>query len=226
MNNDWMYAPGTGFDLASLSLFSPLMPTAYTVPHHTLRLLYAISSQAQIRFGSEEEILLGNRMLLLAQDTPYMAISNNSASMLGQLDIVLRKAEGRLMLPQRLYRFNTDYADLCACSSPVLPFQDSSGLIKCLTSVLQLRIGSLGPSSALVELTLATILMAVGDALYDTDNVSVAHTQHVQHALKFIHDHYMEPIVTEDVAQEVHLHPNYLHRIFATEMGRSIGEYL
>jgi hypothetical protein len=67
--------------MASLSLFSPLIPATHTAPHHTLRLLYGLSGQAQVRCGGREETLLGNRMLLLREDATYETIAPDGSAL-------------------------------------------------------------------------------------------------------------------------------------------------
>lgn len=227
MRGDWLCAQGGCFTMASLSLFSPLIPAMHTVSHHTLRLLYGLSGQAQVRCGGCEETLLGNRMLLLREDTAYETIAPDGSALLGQLDIAVQRNNQGLSLSYALCCRDPDYADFCSGTQSMMPFQDASGLVRCLTNVLQFRPGRPdGGSGALTELAVAALMMVVSDALYDTENASAIHSEHVQHVLKFIHTHYMEGITVEDVALDVHLHPNYLHRLFAGEMHRSIGEYL
>lgn len=48
----------------------------------------------------------------------------------------------------------------------------------------------------------------------------------IHKAVRFIEEHYMEPITVEQVAAYVHLHPSYLTRLFKRELGCSVSEQI
>ena len=52
------------------------------------------------------------------------------------------------------------------------------------------------------------------------------HTNHVEEALRYIEDHYCDPIAIQDIADHLGLNRSYLHRIFKSFTGVSIQSYL
>lgn len=51
-------------------------------------------------------------------------------------------------------------------------------------------------------------------------------TNHVEEALRYIEDHYCDPITIQDLADHLGLNRSYLHRIFKSVTGSSIQSYL
>ena len=76
------------------------------------------------------------------------------------------------------------------------------------------------------ELLLATILTAVGESVVLPGTDANIQNGHVKQAAAYLQRRYTEEIDMERLAEAVHLHPNYLHRIFRAEMHCTVGEYL
>ena len=51
-------------------------------------------------------------------------------------------------------------------------------------------------------------------------------SESMQNALRYIHEHYQEPIKLSEVANEIHLNKSYLSQLFQKTMGVSYSEYL
>ncbi len=51
-------------------------------------------------------------------------------------------------------------------------------------------------------------------------------SNHVEDALKYIEDHYCDPITIQDIADHLNINRSYLHRIFKSFTGASIQSYL
>lgn len=51
-------------------------------------------------------------------------------------------------------------------------------------------------------------------------------SDHVEQALKYIEDHYCDPVTIQDIADHLNINRSYLHRIFKSFTGTSIQGYL
>lgn len=61
------------------------------------------------------------------------------------------------------------------------------------------------------------------NAQYTPANIN---TNHVEEALRYIEDHYCDPVTIQDLANHLGLNRSYLHRIFKSVTGSSIQSYL
>ena len=51
-------------------------------------------------------------------------------------------------------------------------------------------------------------------------------SNHAEEALRYIEDHYCDPITIQDIADHLNLNRSYLHRVFKAFTGVSIQRYL
>ncbi len=222
------YPADVRFALASMTLATPYLPSWHHVPARAVRLILNHAGRIVVRTERRSETLSGSRMVLLGEDARYEVMTESRLATYGQMDLTALAPGNAMKLPAKLRQTAfTRVAELIEAES-CLPFVDSQGVIRlCLTLLRasltdeKLRLSSTGE-----ELLLATILTAVGESVVLPGTDANIQNGHVKQAVAYLQRRYTEEIDMERLAEAVHLHPNYLHRIFRAEMHCTVGEYL
>lgn len=193
-----------------------------------MRLIWNHAGRIVVRTERRAETLSGSRMMLLAGDVRYQVTAESRLAAFGQMDLTVLPPGNPLRLPEKLRQTAFARVMELAQAEGGLAFVDSQGVIRlCLTLLRgtlpdeKLRLSPTGE-----ELLLATILTAVGESAAMPGTNASIQNGHVKQAVAYLQRRYTEKIDVERLAEVVHLHPNYLHRIFRAEMHCTIGEYL
>ena len=214
--------------LASMTLATPYLPSRHHVPAQALRLIWNHAGRIAVRTERRAETLSGSRMMLLTGDARYQVLAESRLATYGQMDLTALAPGNPLKLPEKLRQ--TAFARVMELMQEecCLTFVDSQGVIRlCLTLLsASLPDEKLRLSPAGEELLLATILTAVGESVAMPGTNGNIQNGHVKQAVAYLQRRYTEKLDVERLAEAVHLHPNYLHRIFRAEMHCTIGEYL
>ena len=228
LRDEEFYPADKRLALASMTLATPYLPSWHHVPPRALRLIWNHAGRIVVHTAQRAETLSGSRMVLLEGDTRYEVMTESRLATYGQLDLTALSPGNALKLPEKLRQ--TAFARMMKLMQEerCLPFVDSQGVIRlCLTLLRgsltdeKLRLSPTGE-----ELLLATILAAVGESVAMPGKDAAIQNGHVKQAVAYLQRRYTEELDTERLAEAVHLHPNYLHRIFRAEMHCTIGEYL
>ena len=211
-----------------MTLATPYLPSWHHVPARAVRLIWNHAGRIVVRTERRSETLSGSRMVLLGEDARYEVMTESRLATYGQMDLTALAPGNAMKLPAKLRQTAfTRVAELIEAES-CLPFVDSQGVIRlCLTLLrASLTDEKLRLSSTEEELLLATILTAVGESVVLPGTDANIQNGHVKQAAAYLQRRYTEEIDMERLAEAVHLHPNYLHRIFRAEMHCTVGEYL
>ena len=216
------------FQLRSLAL-SPAQPSVqYQVAPETLRLICPMSGTCQLVTQEARTALVGSRMVLLCGSLTYTLEDVRETCMLAVLDFYVADAASAIYSPYRLCQHYSCYCAYCQFMPQILVVEDSLGIILSKLHVLQTCIASAPaePLSVHVELTLIFIMLYCTSIAHEKCSKDVYCSKHTRHAIRYINNNYMQPISIKYIAAQVGVHPNYLHRRFAAEMGTQPLKYL
>lgn len=211
--------------LASFLYLYPVLPTTIQPLPDTMRLLWCEHGHAQINFAGREITIGASHMLLISAKTRVTLSATQGNTQIGELDISFAKPAKSDTLCVSLLLRDPAFAHLVNHSFSVHSLQDSSGVIACLLDIMK-RNSPYDVESASVSQTLClnTLLLAIAHAAGMTPQP--VSSDHVAHVLRFIQEHYSEDLSLPVIAADAHLHVNYLHRIFSSEMHCSLAKYL
>ncbi|WP_371915724.1 AraC family transcriptional regulator [Paenibacillus odorifer] len=84
-----------------------------------------------------------------------------------------------------------------------------------------------GKGGSMVDLLFCELLLRVSSLRQDQLHASQQPSQlYVRRSIEFLHQNYDQSIQVKDIAAAVNLHPGYLHRIFKSQTGRTLSDYL
>ena len=116
---------------------------------------------------------------------------------------------------------------LVASGTPYLVQKDGDEVYITLKSLIMELDRDDGKENLLVQLLFSQLLIRISRLYFeDSEKKSGPGVMHVRNAIKYIHQHYDTDIRIKDIAAAANVHSGYLHRIFKSNKGCTINDYL
>lgn len=227
MDAAWLYAPDRQFTLSSSASIAAPGAHEQESPAETLRLLFIKSGACQIATEGSVEMLAGDRMLLLNGRVKYRVEEPANDLLIAQVDISHMPLMSADFALRQLYQFYRDYQDFCRGQKPFYALNDTLTLIRFTAEALtQYAAHEPAQRGLNTSMALTYMMLVITSALYEKQRQPYKYNKHVRRAIEYIHDNYMRSISAEDIASYVGIHTGHLHRLFRTEIGTRVTEYL
>lgn len=228
MRYEWLRDRSRQFSLTSTAAMTvDAQGSAFACPEDTLRILYAVSGTCQIATGDRQETLIGERMLLLLGETAYSVRLPSPDLLLGQVDFSHMHCGDEAFSLYKMYQNYADYRAFCDALRPVCAFHDRFALVRCTVPSLSLYAAyEQNERKRLLSLSLSYLMQVITSALQDKVRQPYLYNRHVRSAIQYMHENYMRSITAEDIAGVVGIHTGHLHRLFRSEVGQRVTEYL
>ena len=213
--------------LSSVSTAYAQTERDYLCPAGVSRILCASSGGCTLVTSNRSVRLIGARMAIMTGEIRYRLSEPTDDLLLTRLDFTMAPGSGP-GLSLTVMRASFPELDRLRCRpGEWVVFYDNYDLV--MTSVKNLHAFSAvaSPERELqIALMLAFLLCAVATSSWDEDLGKRSFNCHVRAALQYIHENYMCAITAEDVAAFAGINVGHLHRIFLSETGFRVGEYL
>lgn len=213
--------------LSSVSTAYAQTERDYLCPAGVSRILCASSGGCTLVTSNRSVRLIGARMAIMTGEIRYRLSEPTDDLLLTRLDFTMAPGSGS-GLSLAVMRASFPELDRLRCRpGEWVVFYDNYDLV--MTSVKNLHAFSAvaSPERELqIALMLAFLLCAVATSSWDEDLGKRSFNCHVRAALQYIHENYMCAITAEDVAAFAGINVGHLHRIFLSETGFRVGEYL
>lgn len=199
----------------------------YECPQGMIRILSAASGECIVETGNRSIHLVGVRMILLFGHTTYRIKSAKDNFTLTRLDIALEEGDCYGFNFMRLQEDIPEMARLFHPDRSCIVFYDNfEFLMSSIQNIQGFLLYQSEERETQITLTLGFLLTAIATSPWEEDIRTITYSKHVRKAIRYIHENYMCQIMTTDIAREAGVHIGHLHRVFLTETGNSIGEYL
>lgn len=227
MDRSWLYAQDRQFMLSASSAIAAPGPDEMRVPKEALRVLLVRSGACRIAIAGREEHLIGDRMLLIGGGAAYRVEAPTEDLLMTQVDVSNMPCPEDGYCLRQLYQQYPDYRRLCEEMGEYVSFHDRYALVRFTAESLG-QYAAYDPASRSLNLSMALsyMLLVIASAAYERQTLVYRYNKHVRRAIEYIHENYMRGITAEDIASYVGVHTGHLHRLFRTEMGTRVTEYL
>ncbi len=199
----------------------------YTCPAGVYRLLCASAGGCTLETETRSVQLIGPRMVLLTGQTTYRVTHPTDDLALTRADIATEPGTcceyGVREMAAAFPEFNRV---LGQAGKPIVFYDDFALAQSALQSIHAFSTYSPPERDTQISLTLCYLLAVVATSAWDEDMQTLPYSKHVRAALQYIHENYMCNITASDVADAAGVHIGHLHRIFLTETGCRVGEYI
>ncbi|MEV5025778.1 AraC family transcriptional regulator [Paenibacillus sp. LPE1-1-1.1] len=202
--------------------------------HDAIEIMYVISGACVIELEAAEAAEACDMMLkkgdfvILDANVPHRLIvdERGPCRMLNvEFDFRMRHAAFPSM--RQLALEDEDVAYLFTAPSSYLFLRDASEVYQVLKSLV-LELDSMGKRINMkAELLFAQLLLAIARLHKESGTKGVNPADlYVKQAIEYMHHNYDRDIQVKDIAAAVSLHPGYLHRVFRTQLGKTLTSYL
>jgi AraC-like DNA-binding protein len=196
--------------------------------HNSVEIMYVISGKCTVNTVGEPHLMRkGDFILLDANVLHNLVVDKGSPCRMLNIEFIFVDKAGMFPSIKDLAQGNTALVKLLDHVKPYLLLRDPNDVYHTLKSlVFELDKGS-PDNEWMIQLLLAQLLIRVADLAGEReDRESHQLELYVKDAISYIHHHYDYPIQVKDIAASVNLHPGYFHRIFKSNTGKTIVEYL
>lgn len=203
--------------------------------HDSVEIMYVISGVCQVEFAGEESIsskgviLKKGEFIILNANYKHRLIVDR-ATPCRMLNIEFKAGNERSVLPSMkvLAEQNDELYELFQATANYLVLRDSDEMYHTLKKlVLELDSQEKNNSGTMLDLLFAQLLIQIARIYrYSFYGGTVQHDIYVSKSITFMHHNYDRSIQVKDIAEAVNLHHGYLHRLFRSQTGQSLTEYL
>lgn len=166
-------------------------------------------------------------MILLFGPCEYTIAPPSEGLLLSQVDFSYTPCVPPSFSLQDMFAQYPDYRRLIQTPDTYTIFHDRFALVRFTAKGLpQYMSFDLPLQTHFLSMTLNYLMTVISCAVQERTDPSYQYNRHVRYALQYIHENYMCNISAEDIASYIGVHTGHLHRLFRTEMGTRVTEYL
>jgi AraC-like DNA-binding protein/mannose-6-phosphate isomerase-like protein (cupin superfamily) len=196
--------------------------------HNSVEIMYVISGKCTVNTVNDLYLMHKGDFILLDANVPHnLVVDKDSPCRMLNIEFIFEHRTANFPSIKDLEQGNPVLASLLARARPYILLRDSDEVYHTLKNlVFELDKGSLS-NEWMVQLQLAQLLIRVAGLAAELEDPSYQHFDlYVKNAMDYIHHHYDYPIQVKDIAASINLHPGYFHRIFKSNTGQTVVEYL
>ena len=191
------------------------------------QLIYAASGSCTVTLDGERVYIAGSRMLLVDAGAEYSVSGISDGACAHSLSFAVEEGCAAGATLRELYENYESFRQIINKAKPYVPFNDTEGMVSfALKNIGKNSRWESDGGQFYQALNLGKLLLlACKMSLREPDGVKGGN-KHVRRAIKFINENYFRDIKVSDIAGDSGIHPCYMHRIFMSDMGVPISQYL
>ncbi|QGQ95374.1 AraC family transcriptional regulator [Paenibacillus psychroresistens] len=196
--------------------------------HNSVEIMYVISGKCIVNTVNDSFSMRKGDFILLDANVPHnLVVDKDSPCRMLNIEFIFEQKTANFPSIKDLEQGNPVLASLLARARPYILLRDSDEVYHTLKNlVFELDKGSLN-NEWMVQLQLAQLLIRMAGLAAELEDPSYQQIDlYVKNSMDYIHHHYDYPIQVKDIAASVNLHPGYFHRIFKSNTGQTVVEYL
>ncbi|SDZ23551.1 AraC-type DNA-binding protein [Evansella caseinilytica] len=202
------------------------MPEAHA--HHRVEIMYVISGQCKVTIDKDVWTMKKGQFVLIDAHVPHqLIVKKGKPCRMLNIEFQFEEKTGAFPSIKELTEENTAFQDFLTRKKMYHLLHDPNEVYFTLKNLVLELDEAQQDNQLMIKLLLSQLLIHIAKlaAAADCEDAAPANL-YVKKTLDFIHHHYDCDIQVKDIAAAVHLHPNYLHRIFKAHTGSSVLEFL
>ncbi|RED61746.1 AraC family transcriptional regulator [Cohnella lupini] len=209
----------------------------YQMPFHqhdSTEIMYVIQGECQVEWswgddgtGLRQAVKLNKgEFILLDANVPHRLYVDNKCRMLN-VEFGFAVHEGGFPSIKQVCEEEETLRAMVSAPAAYLKLRDPDEVYHTLKSLVLELDGRGGDGGLLDRMLLTQLLIRISRIRRDAENNGWQQTDHyVKQSVNFLHQNYDRNILVKDIAAFVNLHPGYLQRIFKSQTGQTLMEYL
>ena len=145
------------------------------------------------------------------------------------MNIEYQYEEGPALAPDlgRLLQEDKALQDMFEKQPRVMVLTDRNNVVyQLMKSIVPLADSTNGQSRHLCSLLCTQVMLEIARLRSLNQSPEVTANRYITEALDILHNRYSEPLTASAVAEQLHIHPSYLHRLFREYTSRTMKEHL
>ena len=192
--------------------------------HKEVEIMYVIDGKCIVELKKEGHLLKKGDFILLDAHVPHrLIVGANARCRMLNIEFTFMKKADRLPSVRDLIKKNEVFAKFLTLNKAYLVLKDSDQIYHTLKNIV---LESDKKQDLMVHLLLSQLLIQLARMALESKEEDQQTNLYINQVLEFIHQHYDQDIQVKDIAEEVNLHPGYLHRIFRRIMQTSLMDYV
>lgn len=201
--------------------------------HNQVEIMYVISGRCTVETEGSAYNMKNGDFIFLDANTPHrLAMEKDQRCRMLNVEfgfVERSKGEGELNFPsiKEVAACSENLRTMLSKGQPFMVLKDSDEVYHILKTLVIELDGADSDSKFMVNSLLNQLIVRIARfaSEYDTGDYSMSGL-HVKKALEYIHHNYDCDINVEGIAGAINIHPGYLHRIFKSNTGATVVEYL
>ena len=198
--------------------------------HRAIEIMYVMSGDCLVEIDSVSLKMKKNQFVLIDSQVPHrLIVKKDKPLRMLNVEFALIDKERDYPTLYELMKESIELQEYTKEGKAFYYLKDSNGVLHTLKSlVFELDMGRNEKDNFLmVQLLLTQLLILIARNISETKNKSNDEKDiYVKQIIKYLHENYDYDIKMEQLSEKMHLHPNYLHRIFKESMDCTIMSYL
>lgn len=194
---------------------------------HTLcEIMYVTEGSAEVEIERRPVALMRRQFVFVDAGVRHRLLLNQSSPFgMMNIEFQLEPSDGRCPGSHALTQASPALGRMLGSPAPYMALTDEDGAVHDLLKQIVLLADSSHRDAERLCSLLAVQLTLLMARLWQSSRLP-ARSAHVAGALEIIKARYSGSLTALSIAQELHIHPTYLHKLFREETGYSVCEYI
>jgi AraC family transcriptional regulator, melibiose operon regulatory protein len=193
--------------------------------HNSVEIMYVMHGSCKVEMEGETSQLKQGQFIIIDANIPHRLLVTEERCRMANIEFSFRTGNTNFLTFKQVAEETPSLMEMLYTYQPFLLFLDSNDIYSCLKNVI-LELDKKGVTTDfMVQLLLSQLMIRISEIAIQ-DDLAPEKNIYNKKAIEFIHQNYDRQIRVKDIADAVHIHPGYLHRIFRQTMGCSINDYL
>lgn len=199
--------------------------------HRAIEIMYVMSGKCIVEVESDRLEIRSHQFVLIDSTIPHRLIVNNQqpCRMLN-VEFILTNTGKNFPPLYELIADSDEWKQAFTEAKSYYLLKDTSGILPILRNLvfeLDMSLHKKINNDLMIQLLLTQILLLIARNIIEMKSKAIEQKDiYVKQIIKFLHENYDFDLKMEHLSARMHLHPNYLHRIFKESMNCTIISYL
>lgn len=196
--------------------------------HDRVELMYVTKGQCRVELEDcGFDMKKGDCIFLDAGISHRLLVEDGTSCRLMNIEFGFEESAMFAVDSSNLFSNSKALGYILTLSNPYYLFKDEEEIQNVISQVIRELERGVADDTFLIELSIYQLLISIDRKLKrDKEEEESNVSKYVRQAIQYMKDNLEKEIMVEDIAKEINIHPNYLHRIFKKQLNQTIVDYL
>ncbi|WP_035666926.1 AraC family transcriptional regulator [Halalkalibacter akibai] len=197
--------------------------------HPAVEIMFVISGECLVDLESQAVSIKKGQFILIDANVKHrLIVSEGNPCRMLNIEFLFKEKKSNFPSIRELANENKSLRMFLNVNKPFIILEDPNEVYQTLKGLI-LEIDEKNEDNhIMISLLISQLLIRIANLVNSMESKKISRNKnpYIKRTIDFIHHNYDREIKVQNIADAVHLHPSYLHRLFKTYMNKSILEYL